>query len=249
MNSMSTCVCRRICAQALRSRAALRGRMRRTIRPNPSASSPRNRAARTTSRRRLITPGLSAGLGQQVLVDNRPCRRHSGPDRIESAARRSHAAHYDGPVVDTAAHPERAFRSGARLRAGDAHCKHAERAGDASLASGENGARADRAREIEAGRAQLCVGRDGLGVSSRRGAFQIDGRREDRARAVQRRGTGRSGPGERPGALHVRDDDLGAAAHRRAQVETAGRHERAPLGAFPGASPDRGIGLERIRNA
>ena len=187
---------------------------------------------------RIVAQKLSESLGQQVIVDNRPgAAGVLGADiAAQGAGRRLHAAADDHVDLRAAAQPEEepALRPGEGLRAGVAHRHRVERAGGERLAAGEIGRRAGRAREGQARRAQLRLGRRRLAGAPRRRDAQPARRHQAHARSLQGRGAGAARRDRRQRAAHHHLADRRRRAHERRPRARARHHRRR---AQPGACP------------
>ena len=143
----------------------------------------------TTVIARLVGQQLTEAWGQQVVVDNRrrgqhhhryPARRDFTPGRLHAPVPGQHPGRQSLAREDTLRRREghRAHCHGVELR---------ERAGGAAVAAGEQGRRADRAGEGEAGADYLRHVEHRWTDPSAGGTFQHRDGHQDAARSVQRR--------------------------------------------------------------
>ena len=184
--------------------------------------------------------GAEADRGAGPAVRRRqPARRrrqHRRRARRQVAARRLHAADGHGRHARDQREPVRedAVRPREGLRAGDARRRRAQRARRPSFGAGQFGAGADRLRQGESGQAQLrVVGQRHVDPPVRR-ALQDDDRRADARTCPTRAARPRcSDLHRRPGAAHVRQPALRAAAHQGGQAACARGDEPRARRALP----------------
>ena len=169
---------------------------------------------------RMIATQLSEQLGKQVIVDNRGRRRRRRRhrDRRERAEGRLHAADHlarargQSVALQAPYDPIKSFTPIGHPR------QRPERAGGQSRAAGQFGEGAGRARQAEAGRPAIRLGRRRQLPASRRRAVQARGRRRHAARAVQGRRPGDDRRDRRP---HQADVLLAGADHAAHQARAS----------------------------
>ena len=172
---------------------------------------------------RIVGQRLGENLGQTMVLDNRPgaganigaeIGAHSVPDgytlTMGNVAHAINMTLYAKPGYDLA----RDFAPITLLAVDPEH------PGRASVGRGQIGAGIDRARQSQAGPAQLRIIRQRQFGASRRRTFQEHGRRESHARSIQRRRPGGDEPGRRRNGRRLRNRAIGAAAD---QVQPAAR--------------------------
>ena len=168
---------------------------------------------------RLIGTKLEQRFGKPFIVENKPGAgsvvgvQHAGA----LARRRLHAddrqQHRHGDQRHAAQEP--ALRSDQRLRADRADRARAGGAGGQRRAAGAVARRSCQAREIDARRPDLRLGRAGHRAASQRRAAQERARRRADARALQGHAAGDQRRGRRAHPVHVQPDPVRAAARRR----------------------------------
>ena len=177
----------------------------------------------------------STGHHQQSRRRRRHDRRGAGrqvrPGRLHAAAEhdrnpRHRPAHLRQPAV----------RSGEGLRAGHPDREIAADHGDQRRASRPHRCRRDRARESEAGRAQLLVRRHRRRAASGRRDVQEPHRHRAAARALSRQRTGGHRSHRRAHHDDVRRHALAAAAHHSRQAPSHRRRKPAAASPAPGRS-------------
>ena len=200
---------------------------------------------------RVAAKHLSTRLGQQVVVENRggangaiglQALMQSDPDGYTIATSS------DTPlVVNPVALRQAALPGAARFRAGGDLGAIPRHAGGASLGAGADRGRADRARQGEARRARLCVGRRRQFQPSGDGAVLAGDRREAAARAVQGHRPRLAGAarGRRADGVQQRAD---AAAERPRRPAAGARGRRAAAGAGAARRADGGRDRARLHH-
>ena len=129
----------------------------RLVSPNPAGGANDTIA-------RIVINKLSEILGVQIVIDNRgggggliggEIAAHASPDGYTLLAG-SVSTHSFAPII----HPKARLRSGARFRADLVICDRTESACRYSVCARGERERIDRTRQIQAGDAELCLGRD-----------------------------------------------------------------------------------------